>query len=186
MTAAIEAKGPRKPATNRSSAIDGPRPGLVTVSSVLFLMYGVVGAVFGSFMVLTSIQAVVASGIPSIWIPANWSCPQTCGGTAIGLPWGGFLVLGLLVLGMGAVGLACGLWLWRGRVRGAIVGLQLTASGFVLAVSIAAAIRLQFAMGFVWPPSNAQFIFGAIATMNVVMSPFAGPSASGDALTFKK
>ncbi len=79
-------------------------------------------------------------------------------------------MLGLLVLGMGMIGLACGLWLWRGMARGAIVGLQLLASGFVLVVSIATALRLQSALGFAWPPSNAAIAFGAIASVNVAMS----------------
>ncbi len=147
-----------------------PRHGLVTVSSVLFLLYGTVGAVFGPSMVFASLQASTSGSFPSIWIPENWACPQTCGGTALGFPWGGFLVLGVLVLSMGLVGLACGLWLWRGRATGAIVGLQLMASGFVLVVSMAVALRLQSALGYTWPPSNPQIVFGLIASVNVAMS----------------
>ncbi len=148
----------------------GPGGSFVAASSVIFLLYGTVGAVFGAFMIFTSLQAATSDSFPSIWIPSSWTCLQGCDGMTFGFPWGGFLVLGLLVLSMGTVGLACGLWLWRGRVWGAIVGLQLVASGFVLVVSLGAAIRLQYALGFTWPPSNPQLVFGLLAAVNVLMS----------------
>ncbi len=51
-----------------------------------------------------------------------------------------------------------------------IAGLQLSASGFVLVVSMAVALRIQSALGATWPPSSAELAFGTIASMNVLMS----------------
>ena len=95
----------------------------VSVSSVLFFIYGLIGIGL-SFLFILAGFAVGAVGnlAPSILVS-----------TSIGI-----LVLGGILLLMGIIGVICGWWLWNNRLFGAAGGIPLLVAGILIVTVLAA------------------------------------------------
>ena len=117
----------------------------VSVSSILFYIYGLIGIGL-SFLFILAGFAVGAVGDLA---------PSTFASTSIGI-----LVLGGILLLMGIIGVICGWWLWNNRLLGAVVGIPLLAAGIIIVTTLAA----QF------PTLSSGEIAGTVWVGNISMT----------------
>jgi hypothetical protein len=119
----------------------------VMVSSILLLIYGVVGIGLSVLFIIAGFTAGFFAGFGGL--PS-----QIVAATSIGL-----LVLGGLILFMGILGIVCGWWLWRGKLWGVMAGIPLLLLGIVI-VTIFASI---------YPSLTTDELAGAIWIGNGLM-----------------
>jgi hypothetical protein len=124
----------------------------VTISSILFVIYGLVGIGF-SFLFI--IGGFVLGGIAT-FAGSFVSYNPFAGDASIG-----FLMLGGIFLFMGIIGIVCGYWLWRMQIWGASIGMVLLTIGMVLALIPLLSVRNLITgeiTGTVWLGNIAMMI----------------------------
>jgi hypothetical protein len=128
------------------------RPLRVTISSILFVIYGLVGIGL-SFLFI--IGGFVLGGIATF--AGGLAYYNSFAGNASV----GFLLLGGVFLFMGVIGIVCGYWLWRVQIWGASIGMVLLAIGMALALIPLLSVRNLITgelTGTVWLGNIAMMI----------------------------
>lgn len=139
-------------AKEREIAVEVERPLRVTLSSILFVIYGLIGIGL-SFLFI--IGGFVMGGLVSA-------------GSYVGVfnPFGEFASLGAVLFGgilllMGIAGIVCGWWLWRMQIWGAAIGIALLVIGMTLALipsAAAASLVTGELTGVVWAGNVAMMV----------------------------
>lgn len=114
---------------SQKKAVEAPhleRPMRVMISSVLFVLYGLVGIGLGFMFVAGGFATGLVASMPMAGLFNN-------GATLASL---GLLGVGALLLAMGAFGMISGVWLWRMQIWGAVVGSVLLIIGMIIPLFI--------------------------------------------------
>lgn len=115
------------------------RPMRLTVSSVLFVIYGLTGIGLSIIFLLAGFATGIISPIPSSGLLAIASV--------------GLLLLGGVFLVMGILGVICGAWMWGVKLWGIYIGIPLLMIGLVTSFFFAVAAQVLLAWeitGTIW------------------------------------
>lgn len=96
------------------------------------VMYVVLGLGFGIGTAIT-LESLARKGE----LPMTFGFRSLGGGPFEGLPPGQFIALGLGLVTVATLDVVAGIWLWHGRLRGAILGLATSPAAFALGIGFA-------------------------------------------------
>ena len=129
-----------------AEGVQTSRSARIIVSSVLFIIYGLIGIGLSLLFILAGFATGTLSTISTL---------NSIALTSIGL-----LSLGGIFLIMGIVGVVCGWWLWNKRLLGAEVGIPLLVIGMVIVIFLAG----------LYPSLPSGEIAGAVWVTNILMT----------------